>query len=58
MQPEEWQLEFYVDSRGHSPVTEFLDTLDNKTRARFRWSMEPLESRWVMLRELRRRPVI
>lgn len=51
MQQEEWQLEFYVDSRGHSPVTEFLDTLDNKTRARFRWSMEQLRVRNVHARE-------
>jgi phage-related protein len=43
----EWTTEFYVDSTGASPVEEFLDTLDSKTRARFRWSMEQLRIRNV-----------
>jgi phage-related protein len=46
-----WNLEFYVDERGRSPVEEFLDGLDQKTRARFAWSMEQLRSRNIRARE-------
>ena len=46
-----WSLEFYVDERGKSPVEEFLDSLDAKTRARFGWSMEQLRVRNVQARE-------
>ncbi len=47
----EWTTEFYVDERGTSPVERFLDSLDKKTRARFRWSMEQLRLRNVHARE-------
>ncbi len=46
----EWKLEFYTDASGSSPVIEFLGTLDSKTRARFRWSMEQLRVRNVQAR--------
>ena len=47
----DWTLEFYVETNGLSPVEEFLDSLDNKTRARFRWSMEQLRVRNTQARE-------
>ena len=47
----DWTLEFYVDERGRSPVEEFLDSLDQKTRARFRWSAEQLRVRNLRARE-------
>jgi phage-related protein len=46
-----WTLELYVDERGKSPVEAFLDSLDARTRARFRWSMEQLRVRNVQARE-------
>lgn len=49
--PTEWTTEFYLESSGGSPVEEFLDQLDLKTRARFRWSMEQLRVRNVQARE-------
>jgi hypothetical protein len=36
---QDWTVEFFVDERGRCPVEEFLDSLDDKTRARFSWSM-------------------
>ncbi len=48
---EGWTLEFFIEDRGSSPVEEFLDGLDLKTRARFRWSMEQLRVRNVQARE-------
>ena len=39
----EWKYEFYQDDSGGIPVAEFLDSLDAKTRARFRWSLEQLQ---------------
>jgi len=48
---EDWTLEFLVDESGKSPVEDFLDSLDVKTRARFRWSMEQLRVRNVQARE-------
>lgn len=47
----EWTTEFYIEPDGSSPVEEFLDGLDSKTRARFRWSMEQLRERNVNARE-------
>src|ERR1051326_2808278 len=47
----EWTTEVYRDERGASPVEEFLDSVDVKTRARFRWSMEQLRMRNVRARE-------
>jgi phage-related protein len=50
-EPSDWTTEFYLESNGASPVEEFLDSLDLKTRARFRWSMEQLRVRNVQARE-------
>ncbi len=50
MQQPEWTLEFCVEGDA-SPVTAFLDDLDAKTRARFRWSMEQLRVRNTHARE-------
>src|SRR5262249_13814016 len=50
MEPE-WTLELYGDTTGHTPVADFLDSLDEKARARFRWSMEQLRVRNVRARE-------
>jgi phage-related protein len=49
--PAEWTTEFYVEDDGASPVEEFLDSVDLKTRARFRWSMEQLRRRNIQARE-------
>ena len=46
----EWTTEFYLEDNGDSPVEEFLDRLDVKTRARFRWSMEELKRRNIQAR--------
>ncbi len=51
MAQEGWSLEFFVEERGTSPVEEFLDSLDLRTQARFRWSMEQLRVRNVQARE-------
>ncbi|TAK28166.1 MAG: type II toxin-antitoxin system RelE/ParE family toxin [Chloroflexota bacterium] len=48
--PPEWTTEVYVEDNGTSPVEEFLDSLDIKTRARFRWSMEQLRIRNLQAR--------
>jgi len=50
MEQGEWRTEFYIEADGTSPVERFLDTLDLKTRARFRWSMEQLRIRNVQAR--------
>jgi len=50
-EPTEWTTEFYRDADGESPVEAFLDSLDLKTRARFRWSMEQLRARNVQARQ-------
>src|SRR5689334_19285626 len=47
----EWTTEFYLEASGRSPIEEFLDHLDLKTRTRFRWSMEQLRMRNVQARE-------
>jgi phage-related protein len=49
--PTEWVNEFYLEDDGTSPVEEFLDSLDLKTRVRFYWSMEQLRLRNVQARE-------
>ena len=47
----EWQIVFYIDENGNSPVEEFLEGLDRKTRTRFAWSMEQLRGRNVQASE-------
>ncbi len=47
----DWTFEFYLKLNGSSPVEEFLDTLDLKTRARFKWSIEQLRVRNISARE-------
>ncbi len=49
--PTDWATEFYLEDDGTSPVEQFLDRLDLKTRARFQWSMEQLRVRNVQARE-------
>jgi len=46
----EWTTEFYTEGDGTSPIEAFLDSLDLKTRARFRWSMEQLRVRNLQAR--------
>lgn len=47
----QWKTEFYLNEDGTSPVEQFLDTLDPKTRARFQWSLQQLRTRNVQARE-------
>jgi phage-related protein len=49
--PAEWTTEFYLEEDGTSPIEAFLDSLDLKTRARFRWSMQQLQIRNTQARE-------
>jgi phage-related protein len=44
---QEWTIVYYTDEQGGSPIEEFLDGLDNRTRARFLWSIEQLRIRNV-----------
>jgi phage-related protein len=48
---DDWSTEFYATPNGRVPVVEFLLGLDEKTRARFRWSMEQLRVRNTQARE-------
>ena len=45
--PNQWALEFYEDEHGQSPVEDFLDGLDPRSRAHLRLSMEQLRLRNV-----------
>lgn len=47
MADEDWRLVFYLDENGNSPVEDFLDHLDAKTKVRFGWSLEQLRVRNV-----------
>ncbi len=47
---QEWSIVFYTEEDGRSPVVEFLDGLDVKTRARFDWSIAQLRQRNVQAR--------
>jgi phage-related protein len=47
----EWSIVFYIDEQGQNPVEEFLSNLDQKTTARFIWSLDQLEKRNVKARE-------
>jgi phage-related protein len=46
-----WEIVFYIDENGRSPVQEFLESLDTKTQVRFEWSMEQLRIRNVQASE-------
>lgn len=46
-----WTIEFYQTEDGKSPVDEFLKSLDDKTQARFIWSIEQLRVLNVHARE-------
>jgi phage-related protein len=39
---QDWKIEFYLTEGGKSPVEEFLRGLDDKTQARFIYSIEQL----------------
>jgi phage-related protein len=47
----EWSIVFYTDVDGKSPIVDFLEGLDNKTKARFDWSIEQLRIRNVQAGE-------
>ena len=47
----DWAVVFYIDENGHSPVEEFLESLDTKTQVRFDWSIEQLRIRNVRAQE-------
>lgn len=44
-----WKVEFYEDARGRRPVTDFLDDLDAKDRARIARTVMLLETYGVQL---------
>ena len=48
---QEWTTEFYQTEDSLSPVDEFLKSLDDKTQARFIWSIEQLKILNVRARE-------
>lgn len=48
---DDWKVVFYVDEQGNQPVSEFIDSLDFKTKTRFDWSIEQLRIRNVNARE-------
>jgi phage-related protein len=43
----EWTIVFYTTANGGKPVQEWLVSLDQKTQARFEWSIEQLRARNV-----------
>ena len=47
----EWDVVFYVDEKGYSPIQVFLQSLDIKTQARFAWSIEQLRIRNIRAKE-------
>ena len=47
----DWTIVFYLDESESSPVADFLNGLDRKTRVRFVWSIEQLRLRNVQARE-------
>ena len=51
LEEQEWEIVYYTDERGRSPVEEFLQSLDLKTQARFDWSIEQLRQLNVRARE-------
>lgn len=46
-----WPVEFYEREDETSPVREFLEGLDDKTQARFIWSIERLQMENIQARE-------
>lgn len=48
---DDWSTVLYCEESGRSPVRDFLDSLDDKTQARFIRSIELLRARNVMDRE-------
>jgi phage-related protein len=50
-EPADWSIVFYTQADGDSPIVEFLAGLDQKTQARFAWSIEQLRLRNVQARE-------
>lgn len=46
-----WTVEFYLDDRGHSQVSEFLDGLDRKTQAGFYWAIDQLQTLNIQARK-------
>ena len=48
---QEWSIEFYLEEDGSSPVEDFLEIVDMKSRARFLWSIEQLRLRNINARE-------
>lgn len=47
----EWSIVFYTTERGNSPVEEFLNSLDQKTQARFDWSIKYLKDQNIDAKE-------
>lgn len=47
----DWSIVFYTREDGENPVAQFLGGLDQKTQARFIWSLEQLRARNVQARE-------
>jgi phage-related protein len=48
---QEWTIEFYLSEQGSSPVREFLNEIDKKTKARLDWAIEQLRIRNVQANE-------
>src|SRR5438093_12512195 len=51
MREEEWVVESYLDERGHSPVREFIQSLDEKTQARLADLIEYVRVHNIQARE-------
>jgi phage-related protein len=47
----EWEIVYYTNEQGETPVEDFLQILDLKTQARFDWSIERLRRMNVQARE-------
>ena len=47
----DWQIQFFVDEDGESPVRAFLRSLDKPAKVRFGWSIEELRRRNISARE-------
>lgn len=50
MTNEQWTIEFYRTKDGKKPVLDFLRSLDEKTQARFDWSIEQLKRENIQAR--------